>query len=668
MKGPMASKNHFVRKVQRSRNQFIIDCYTLAENFEHIREICAAGYSLLSLDFNRIEKNKNVVFYQVILPANIDSEISFFILQHDEKQKRVWRPSAELDTSSLPEGFYFTNRYLNLAYSNDIDHIHSYKERFSTTIDPVLTGLQYKNNILNIRGIVFIPQSFPKNVDDAELRVIKFRNEDVFKSFRITTSPLEGDALLFNGVEKRVHGEIWQKDILLFECAIDHDQLKHFSGYFNLYVKYNNNLVTLKNYHKKLERKDHRYLARISLFRRSVLVPYIDDVANVWRLDIYNMSRFEWSRMLTLLKKVKEQQITKDPKVWLIGEYGETARDNGLHFFNYMRKTHPQCKVYYVVAKDSSDRKNITDSNVVFYGSYKHFKIAAQAKVLIFTHYPNYLIPKINAITEYRGKYQAYHTIFIQHGVIATTASVLRYRKKSRYYDRFIVSSSFEKANICKYLGYDKDEVVVTGLARWDRLLTISEKSRDILIMPTWRNDLANASIEEFRSSGFYKFWDSLLKDEEFLCFIEENNIRVKFFLHIGIERFYQCFDFPSKIDIATGENLQSLIATCGILVTDYSSVAFDILIQNKPVIFCPFDIDEMQKLRPGPQFIDFNTDLPGPICLTVAETVDEIRKSVMSNNALSRKAKERSSKYFDYIDKQNCDRIYNTVRLLIQE
>ena len=39
--------------------------------------------------------------------------------------------------------------------------------------------------------------------------------------------------------------------------------------------------------------------------------------------------------------------------LWLVGECGYFARDNGYYFFKYLRKQHPEQKVVFVIAKKS---------------------------------------------------------------------------------------------------------------------------------------------------------------------------------------------------------------------------------------------------------------------------------------------------------------------------
>ena len=46
--------------------------------------------------------------------------------------------------------------------------------------------------------------------------------------------------------------------------------------------------------------------------------------------------------------------------IWLVGERGTDARDNGYWFYRYLRTQHPELRAYYVITADSPDAAKIT--------------------------------------------------------------------------------------------------------------------------------------------------------------------------------------------------------------------------------------------------------------------------------------------------------------------
>ena len=65
--------------------------------------------------------------------------------------------------------------------------------------------------------------------------------------------------------------------------------------------------------------------------------------------------------------------------VWIVSERGSDARDNGYHFFKYIRENHPEIKAYYIIEKKSADYHKVAKlGNIVKYKSLKHHFLFAE--------------------------------------------------------------------------------------------------------------------------------------------------------------------------------------------------------------------------------------------------------------------------------------------------
>lgn len=652
---------HLVSSIQSTQRSYTLCCRCSVDEFKKLSVIVCEGTESIECQITHVNQNDEVVEYQVVLPELPGERYLFFAVSKDGDKKGVWKPDDGFDPASLPAGFFFQGIYLNLIYEKKRSRGISFNE--PSIINAGFTGIRRNKSTLNFSGYVLLSAG-QFDVNKVSLKIIKFREEGVRSSHHVDVSP--ADEKVFGVYHPELYPRYVGGVVFKIECKVDMDTVKSNYGVFNLYIEHNDVLVTPSNYNRSLAENDRWFPVRISLLKWALFVPFHNEFFNKWRIDIYHLSLFECIKLKLLKKRCSKKPVEKDRKTWLIGEYNSTARDNGMHFYNYLCREKTGVKAYYVIYRNSKQRSNLLGKNVIFYGSYKHFKVAAKAGVLVFSHMPEFLLPKCDLIVRYRGKLSNFKTIFIQHGIIATTASVVMYQKKQRAFDRFVVSSSFEKKIICNYLGYDEKEVINTGLARWDNLMAISKKSSEILIMPTWRNDLENVSRAVFKHSNYYSFWNSLLLNEDFLSLIRKNNIKVNFFLHIGLERFADCFELSPEIRQVNGEDIQKLLSTCGLMVTDYSSAAFDVLLQDKPIIFCPFDYDEMMKLRKGPEFISYEKDLPGPVCYDLDMTVREIIKHVVNGYQIGTRYRDRRKKFFDHIDNHNCDRLYEEIKKVV--
>ncbi len=68
---------------------------------------------------------------------------------------------------------------------------------------------------------------------------------------------------------------------------------------------------------------------------------------------------------------------------------------------------------------------------------------------------------------------------------------------------------------------------------------------------------------------------------------------------------------------------IERLLAIADICVTDYSSIAFEYAILERPLIFFAYDLDEYLDRRG--MYYDYEEITPGPVCRTNDEMIDYI-------------------------------------------
>ena len=647
---------HLVSCIRSGKGSYTLRCRCSVDQYAELSAIICEGAESIECRITLVQQDEEVVEYQVVLPELPGDRYIFYALLKDGVKKGVWKPDAGLAPASLPAGFFFQGIYLNLIYEKgrSISKVSSDLNNYSAGFSAIWRN----KSELFFSGYVFLPADHC-DVNSVRLKIIKFRDEGVYSYHHVSATPAEENIL---GIyDPGLYPEYGGGVVYRIKCTVDMDIAQSSYGYFNLFIEHNGVAVTPSNYIKKLSERDHCFPVRLSALKRALFVPFHNEFFNRWRLDIYHLNLFEWFKLKRLKKRCLKKAIEKDRKTWLIGEYNSTARDNGMHFYNYICRKKTGIKAYYVIYRDAKQRHSLVGKNVVFYGSYKHFKVAAQAGVLVFSHMPEFLLPKSNLIVHYRKRMAEFKTIFIQHGVIAMKSNIMFYAKGIRNFDRFVVSSDFEKKIVHKHFLYDEDNIVVTGLPRWDSLSDKGESSRDILIAPTWRNELEKVDDRTFAQSVFFEFWNGILTSEPLLSFVTQHNITIRFVLHIGMHRFSHLFAESDRVIVEDGARIGELIKSSSMMVTDFSSVAFDMLFQDKPVVFCPYDLSGMGA---GSQqrFIDFDKDIPGPICFKVDSAIQEIMDHVNTDFSIKDEYLETRNKYFKYLDSKNCDRLYNEI------
>ena len=101
--------------------------------------------------------------------------------------------------------------------------------------------------------------------------------------------------------------------------------------------------------------------------------------------------------------------------------------------------------------------------------------------------------------------------------------------------------------------------------------------------------------------------------------------------------------------------------------VSDYSSIVFDIVYQDKPAILYHFDLDQWLASRWGPGYYDYEKELPFDIALKHQDLIGLISHYLDNGCQMTSVHQKRSERFFAFRDNSNCERIYNGVKTLVQ-
>lgn len=360
-----------------------------------------------------------------------------------------------------------------------------------------------------------------------------------------------------------------------------------------------------------------------------------------------------------LINKIKKRRLL------LVTEDGHTARDNGYHFYKYIKTNHPEDYCFYVIDKKSEGYDKVKEyGNIIQYGSLKHWLYYLSANYNISNHKngnPN--APLFYVIHVILGLYN--NRVFLQHGITINDGIWLYYKNTKFKY--FICGAKKEYEFISEKFGYPEGNVIYTGFPRFDNLYNNNVNKKQILIMPTWRNWLSretNALGEkyEFRETDYYKNWNSFLNNSRFIKFIEKNNLQVLFYPHINMQKFLKDFNVKSKnIKItSTKTDIQKVLKESAIMITDYSSVFMDFAYMCKPILFYQFDYNDFRQKQYGEGYYNYKDGL-GISVEKCDDLVDELIK--LYEKGLNNKYLKKMNDFFELKDQKNCERIYQYLK-----
>lgn len=340
-------------------------------------------------------------------------------------------------------------------------------------------------------------------------------------------------------------------------------------------------------------------------------------------------------------------------------EYPEKAQENGMILFKWLVK-HYQKKfnIYYMVSSESKDLANLTgyEAQMIYYKSPENLALMREVDVICHTHMSEYVLPFITNQTE---KYvEKPHRVFLQHGIIGSKDVSNLYGRKAhdRIADLFVVSSYREQALIHRDYGFNKDEIIVTGLPRFDNVINERRKyikkyrhRKKVLVMPTWRQGLNIYDDERFIQTDYYQEFQSLINHEKLKEMVEQHGYEVAFYLHRNFQKFSHLFH-SDYVEILSDRDydVKDLLADYQVLVTDYSSVGLDFALMHKKVVY----------FRPahilGKDYVlEPKALLPGEVV-----TSQDALIQTLQHTAMSKVYRQNLKQLYEYADRRACQRI----------
>ena len=350
--------------------------------------------------------------------------------------------------------------------------------------------------------------------------------------------------------------------------------------------------------------------------------------------------------------------------IWLCSERKDEARDNGYWMYKYIRENYSKQKCYYVITKTSIDRKKIEKyKTLITWGSLKHYFIFMAAKIRLSAHVdtdtPN------SRVTNFMEKHHLLRNkrVFLQHGITKDKIS-FGYFNVNRA-DLFICGAIPEYEFCKNTFGHPEKNYVLTGFARFDGLNNNNVK-KQILVIPTWRVWLNNVTEEEFKNSQYFKTYHSLINNCQLLNCLERNHYRLLFFMHSEMQKFIHLFASNNEYLIIGDEkayDVQALLNESNILVTDYSSVAFDFAYLRKPVVYYHFDYEKYRKYQHPKGYFSYRDDGFGPVMIKENDVINFISETIANDANNEVKYEEKVNTFFKFFDKNNCSRIYYEIK-----
>ena len=397
--------------------------------------------------------------------------------------------------------------------------------------------------------------------------------------------------------------------------------------------------------------------------------------------ELRNSARLGAKKAAVARLVLKLFNFFKRKKILILSDRVNKAGDNGEALFLYLSKNKMKgVNVYFLIDRSSPDFKRLCRYGRVIDRTSPYAKLlylssdviaSSSADTVLFNPFSGYSTP-------YRDVFGDKKNIFLQHGVTKDDLSDWINRYKCNFSGITAASEREAEAFSAPEYGYTADDIWQTGLARFDRLYLALPKY--ITVMPTWRMYLSRwnkeregtwSITESFEKSRYFTFYNSLINDKRVINACSCYGYTLAFMPHPNVLPYIDLFDkSPDVRHFRTSDEYRDVFAESALVLTDYSSLAFDFAYLLRPVLYAQFDKDEFfdgnHAYSEG--YFDYERDGFGEVRYDYESTVLELIEYIKGGCRLKEKYKERIEEFFIYRDEKNCERIAKKIGEIIKE
>ncbi|GEA94260.1 hypothetical protein WVI01_01830 [Weissella viridescens] len=228
--------------------------------------------------------------------------------------------------------------------------------------------------------------------------------------------------------------------------------------------------------------------------------------------------------------------------------------------------------------------------------------------------------------------------------------------KNHRNYTKAIVSSKHVAPFYAEGFGIDEDRVCPLGVPRTDLFfddekksaivqeleekLTFIQNKKVILFAPTFRGRGQSNAYYPYEWLDFKSLHDALAPLGYVFLFKMHPFVKEA----VPIPEVYSDFFY----DVSSSREINDLLLTTDLLITDYSSVIFEYSLLKRQSIFFAPDLDEYRATRDF--YVKYEDFVPGPITANMPGLIQAIENS---DNQSQTKLQDFLDFYFDDLDGQ---------------
>ena len=202
-------------------------------------------------------------------------------------------------------------------------------------------------------------------------------------------------------------------------------------------------------------------------------------------------------------------------------------------------------------------------------------------------------------------------------------------------------------------------------------LLSSFRAERIVTVAPSWRRELfvqpeGNLSpdhyldlVDNFEESAFCRFWRGLLLSPRLHEAAESLGFRIQFLPHPRFFPHLARFRLDDSVTVLGADvRYREVFAESALLLTDWSSTAFDFAYMKKPVVYA--QADESRNYAEG--YFDDEKEGFGEIEHTLDATIDRVIEYMENGCRMKPEYQARVDRFFAFSDHGNSRRTYEAI------
>ena len=216
-----------------------------------------------------------------------------------------------------------------------------------------------------------------------------------------------------------------------------------------------------------------------------------------------------------------------------------------------------------------------------------------------------------------------------------------------KIYNKILIPPSKKLISSAKNYGWTDENIIKINLPKWDKYDNFNGAlnfNKSILIMFTWRVFKNDKQICSDYFGNIIKLINNDILNES----LKINNITLYFSLHHKILNYKNKFKINKNIKYINENEISNILKTTSLIVTDFSSIIFDIIYRNLPyIIFIPESNQTEIEINYTEEYQKIINDLKKGyfqfenIFLNINETINKIIYYINNNFKLDDKLKK---------------------------